>query len=254
MIKTVTKNFLLYFCLIAFNPSIAAIIDFETVPGSTPIDGLDISNQYLTDFGVTFSLQGADGRPIDDTPYLEKTGNGDTGGNGFWNAAKGNFDTEAPGFEGGLGNYFLRFGTGTFFDAPGPVLIIDYANPVSAASAQIWDIDAAQNNQSAYEAWTVTARDGTDSVIDTQVSPNGIGELEPDSLNGKPWTWSFDRASNDIFSIAIGFTGEAEIVGLAFDNFSPASSLNPVPVPAAVWLFGTALIGLVGFSKRRKAA
>lgn len=28
---------------------------------------------------------------------------------------------------------------------------------------------------------------------------------------------------------------------------------NPVPVPAAVWLFGTALIGLVGFSKRRKA-
>jgi hypothetical protein len=29
---------------------------------------------------------------------------------------------------------------------------------------------------------------------------------------------------------------------------------NPVPVPAAIWLFGTALIGLVGFSKRRKAA
>ena len=27
-----------------------------------------------------------------------------------------------------------------------------------------------------------------------------------------------------------------------------------VPVPAAVWLFGTALIGLVGFNKRRKAA
>ena len=30
--------------------------------------------------------------------------------------------------------------------------------------------------------------------------------------------------------------------------------VSPVPVPAAVWLFGTALIGLVGFSKRRKAA
>lgn len=30
--------------------------------------------------------------------------------------------------------------------------------------------------------------------------------------------------------------------------------LNPIPVPAAVWLFGTALIGLVGFGKRRKAA
>lgn len=28
--------------------------------------------------------------------------------------------------------------------------------------------------------------------------------------------------------------------------------LNPVPVPAAVWLFGTALIGFVGYSRRRK--
>jgi hypothetical protein len=29
--------------------------------------------------------------------------------------------------------------------------------------------------------------------------------------------------------------------------------VGAVPVPAAVWLFGTALIGLVGFGKRRKA-
>ncbi len=29
---------------------------------------------------------------------------------------------------------------------------------------------------------------------------------------------------------------------------------SAVPVPAAVWLFGTALIGLVGFGKRKKAA
>jgi hypothetical protein len=30
--------------------------------------------------------------------------------------------------------------------------------------------------------------------------------------------------------------------------------LSPVPVPAALWLFGTALIGLVGMSRRRKVA
>jgi hypothetical protein len=43
-------------------------------------------------------------------------------------------------------------------------------------------------------------------------------------------------------------TGFAD--GWGIDNMI----LSPVPVPAAVWLFGTALIGLVGFSKRRKAA
>lgn len=33
-----------------------------------------------------------------------------------------------------------------------------------------------------------------------------------------------------------------------------AFQVNVVPVPAAVWLFGTALLGLIGFSKRRKMA
>ena len=39
------------------------------------------------------------------------------------------------------------------------------------------------------------------------------------------------------------------------DDLSVARGRVPaVPVPAAVWLFGTALIGLVGFGRRRKAA
>jgi hypothetical protein len=29
---------------------------------------------------------------------------------------------------------------------------------------------------------------------------------------------------------------------------------NPIPIPAAIWLFGTALIGLVGFSRKSKSA
>jgi hypothetical protein len=40
----------------------------------------------------------------------------------------------------------------------------------------------------------------------------------------------------------------------AVGAISSAPPVNPVPVPAAVWLFGTALIGLVGFGKRKKAA
>jgi hypothetical protein len=29
---------------------------------------------------------------------------------------------------------------------------------------------------------------------------------------------------------------------------------SAVPVPAAIWLFGSALVGLIGFGKRRKTA
>ena len=46
-------------------------------------------------------------------------------------------------------------------------------------------------------------------------------------------------------------------VGADIDSVGAISSappVNPVPVPAAVWLFGTALIGFVGMSRRRKVA
>jgi hypothetical protein len=38
------------------------------------------------------------------------------------------------------------------------------------------------------------------------------------------------------------------------DDSGQALGLSPVPVPAAAWLFGTALIALTGIGKRRKAA
>ena len=38
----------------------------------------------------------------------------------------------------------------------------------------------------------------------------------------------------------------------AFDNTS--MSVNAVPVPAAVWLFGPGLIGLIGIARRKKTA
>jgi len=247
MNKSYLLSFWLYFILSLSSTSNAAVIDFETVPGGTPSDQLAISTQYQASYGVTFSIERGG---TDITPYLEQAGASDAG-HGFWNAAANTYDTEAVGYEGELGNYFLRFGRDTFSDTPGPILIITYDTPVSAASAEIWDIDAAPNNSNGYEAWTITARDMDGLVIDTIVSPDGIDENNPDSLNAKPWTWSFNHASSDIYSIAIEFSGTASIVGLAFDNFSPATAV--IPIPAAVWLFGSGLIGLIGVAGRRKS-
>lgn len=37
------------------------------------------------------------------------------------------------------------------------------------------------------------------------------------------------------------------------DNVRAVTEVPPIPLPAAVWLFGSALVGLVGFGRRRKA-
>jgi hypothetical protein len=43
-------------------------------------------------------------------------------------------------------------------------------------------------------------------------------------------------------------------VAISWAEFNPATAIPAVPVPAAVWLFGTALLGFVGMSRRRKVA
>lgn len=76
----------------------------------------------------------------------------------------------------------------------------------------------------------------------------GVGTTEaPDfSASGGSITFGFYRANSSPGDG--GYTIDAGI-----DNWSiDIHSVNPVPVPAAAWLFGTALIGFVGYSRRRK--
>lgn len=39
-----------------------------------------------------------------------------------------------------------------------------------------------------------------------------------------------------------------------FPGFQASFNMTPVPVPAAVWLFGSGLVGLVGVARRKKSA
>lgn len=54
----------------------------------------------------------------------------------------------------------------------------------------------------------------------------------------------FDDTSG-VFSLTLNQNGQA---------FSFSSSASVVPVPTAVWLFGSGLLGLVGIARRKKAA
>lgn len=75
-----------------------------------------------------------------------------------------------------------------------------------------------------------------------------------------PLTFTLRLAGSDLMTYALdnakGFAFAAHIAD--FNNVTGADSgwfatsvLPPVPVPAAFWLFGTALIGFIGYSRRR---
>ena len=51
--------------------------------------------------------------------------------------------------------------------------------------------------------------------------------------------------SSDLYKITVGYkTGDSKHPGVSLD-------VSSVPIPAAIWLFGSALLGLVGISRRK---
>jgi len=87
---------------------------------------------------------------------------------------------------------------------------------------------------------TISIFDLGGTIIDSVLTPaGGFFGLLSDTQIG-----SF-LVTNGIFS------GTGEPDRFFIDDFK-AYSTSPIPVPAAVWLFGSALIGFIGMSRRRK--
>ena len=73
--------------------------------------------------------------------------------------------------------------------------------------------------------------------------------------NGDPSQYIIDLATwNGLDTLSLsGFWDGVGVKG-AISHVAIYGDINAVPVPAAIWLFGTALIGLVGFGRRKLAA
>jgi hypothetical protein len=107
---------------------------------------------------------------------------------------------------------------------------------------------------------------GAIESFNVQISTDNVTYIDLGDISGQPSGIDIDAVAGvtlgtlysfvlliDVGPAQSGFPfGEADID--AVGAISSAPPVNPVPLPAAVWLFGTALIGLLGFSKRRKAA
>jgi len=64
-----------------------------------------------------------------------------------------------------------------------------------------------------------------------------------------------DSLSDDFLFFASLNQFDSFLISDSLDPFRiVASAVPPVPVPAAIWLFGTALVGFIGISRRRKVA
>ena len=97
-----------------------------------------------------------------------------------------------------------------------------------------------------------TNSDGSEDMVTIGVGPLATVVDDPGGVfNGN----AFDLA----LGVGIGpFTVlQGEKLWIAFNNeqfYLSAMEVSAVPVPAAIWLFGSALVGFVGFGRRRSIA
>lgn len=191
------KVFLISFVLVLglFLTSVvqAVIIDFESIPGGSPYEGLLISDQFLTTAGVSFSLEGGG------FPVLAEVG--------FPLTAFEPGDTPAAGQR--IGSFFLTDTASLSGDTP-PAVIINYSIPTALASGVLLDIDF-------NERWTIEALDSAGVLLET-INLNSGAPCTGDAL---ATPWSFERSTNDISSIRLSGIrpGGAGYFGLGFDNF-----------------------------------
>ena len=76
-------------------------------------------------------------------------------------------------------------------------------------------------------------------------------EIEVALLDGRDYVWSFNiKTGNQVLQVKD--TGFGNLAAWAVRD-GDVAALVAVPVPAAVWLFGSGMLGLIGIARRKKA-
>ena len=132
-------------------------------------------------------------------------------------------------------------------DTSGQILTLEFGTAVSISSIDFLDLYLNTDDNSKKEQARITIDGGTPYTVDA-IESSGVGgyaRLDLLALGGP------------IIGKKLEFTAfqGTNLQDDADNDYALAAlTVSAVPVPAAVWLFGTALAGLIGFSRRRKAA
>lgn len=202
-------------------------------------DGIDDINEDLDDAGSDCDDDDADGDGIFN--YLDTDDDGDS----IPTATEGIVDTD-----GDLTPDYLDLDSDndTILDAVDlerldiHLLIADANGPYFLVDGLGLTLDGSGSSTS--DGLPITAYDWdieTDGIID-------FSSADP-VLNLTSADFAF-LLSPGIYDIELRVTDNAGFVDT--DSTALVASLSPVPVPATIWLFSTALIGLVGFRKQKK--
>ncbi|MEM1424178.1 MAG: MYXO-CTERM sorting domain-containing protein [Planctomycetota bacterium] len=226
----------------------AQVIDFETTPaGLLPTDNafLDRTAQYFSDgVGVSFGFDTTNDGLADTDAAFEAVGDEPSGPEGFFSTlGPQDRDTEAPAFAGGLGGFFLRTPNDVLDNDDPSTFVITYDTAVAELSGEIWDIDGRENGT--FEQWRVRAFNASGSQVASQDSPVGIFQGDPGTLDSAPWMFNLSSGAG-ITRVTIEYIGDADGVGLAFDNYN--ATQVPTPGAGALALAGLAIAG----RRRRK--
>ena len=143
----------------------------------------------------------------------------------------------------------------TLGDTGGESLTISWSNSVVGLDIPIWDIDAVEGTIGESVSLATTANVSPLSLHSTDVwdastltlSSDGTSNPNQNLLNFSVLRFFDPAGFNSItfnFDIAGGYTG-----GMGVGNMT----VSTIPVPAAIWLFGSGLVGLIGLARRKKS-
>lgn len=174
------------------------IIDFETLPGQPPSDGLIISDQYKASFGLSFELEGG-GNPV-----IAEVGGPATA----FGSAAGN-DTPLPGND--MGRFFIT-DDGRLSGNISPPMILKFDIPIDSFSGCIVDIDFG-------EQFIIHARDINENIILADTIRDG----DAGTGDGILTCWGFNLPGCEGAIHSIRFAGTRNnngAFGLGLDNFT----------------------------------
>jgi hypothetical protein len=146
---------------------------------------------------------------------------------------------------------------------PSGAFFSDFSHDQSTDSALVWH-DFSQTSGFYYydSASRYLADFDRETIIDLfwDDAPYSESDIAPQSLvdllqMGMGQTYSFRQSVQEIYYDNFGL-GSANLLdgGIQFDGYATLSNVSVVPIPAALWLFASGLIGFAGFTFKRRGA